>query len=519
MKLKKRNAFLSAAVCAALTLGAVPLAAGAEDSDLIYGTMNIPYADFYAAELAGSANAYEVDAVSSATTSKWSKNGEGELFEGTYNEANTDGTGTILGVTYPVAITQAELDALGGNDYGFTALDAEPAAYKRVSVENGTASFSAVQDSTPETANVSASISTESPWGDYVVDVSGMPDSMGAILGAVLKTQSGKAYAMRHEQNIWRGEFAWSSGFKTSEPHGNMLDYENFVSLMGETISQIVYIMADGYLTADTSLYVPIKFDGSVSVSDAASGTGSTAVTTEGFPADYSKAFSVDGMQAQCSDSEIAYADAMPGQYTLTISDQNGVYADVSTSFVLFTDKLPAAYADGRLVKADGASDAELANYLKNIASVTVNGKSYSATGKGSTRIIGEDGTIDLNVSSRDGNVFDGSGSYTVSVTATGYTTELAFGISSEAPATTAAPSSGNTGNGTTENTTTGNSPSGNGTTSQTTGSTTPSTTTTTSASNSTASITSPATGSSGAAVPLAVLTAAAALAVVSRKK
>ena len=71
---------------AALTAAAFPVTAASAKK--IYGTMNIPYADFYAAEID---SAYEVDAVSSATRArdenskaKWQMNQEGGLVAGTY---------------------------------------------------------------------------------------------------------------------------------------------------------------------------------------------------------------------------------------------------------------------------------------------------------------------------------------------------------------------------------------------------------------------------------------------------
>ena len=86
--MKKATSIISAAVCmAALTSSVIPAKVSAADK--IYGTMNIPYADFYSAEIA---NAYEVDAVSSATTSKWAMNEPGKLVAGTYN----DGSGSVL---------------------------------------------------------------------------------------------------------------------------------------------------------------------------------------------------------------------------------------------------------------------------------------------------------------------------------------------------------------------------------------------------------------------------------------
>ena len=48
------------------------------------------------------------------------------------------------------------------------------------------------------------------------------------------------------------------------------------------------------------------------------------------------------------------------------------------------------------LKAADGANDAALANYLKNITSVTVGGKEYAATGKDAVTIINSNGYLDL---------------------------------------------------------------------------------------------------------------------------
>lgn len=486
-------------------LASVPLAASAAENDVLYGTMNIPYADFYRAELSDSSNAYEVDAVSSATTNKWSKNGEGELFDGTYNEANPDGTGTILGVTYSVAITQADLDALGDSNYSFTAIDYVPSAYKTVTVTDGTVSFSTVQDETPETAtDASIKLSTSTPWGDYLLDVENGPE-LGAIYGALVKTTDGNTYAMCHEANIWRGELAWSSGIKTSEPHGNTLPYENFVSLMGATINEIVFITANGYTTIATDTYVPVKFAGEITIDAGSAGDGKTAYTTTGFPTDYQKQYSVAD-NFLVTDSEISYTDALAGSYTLTISDAARKYADMTASFVLSSDTMPAVYADGAVVKADDADDSEFENFLKNISKVSVNGTEYSASGKGSVKIIGEDGTIDTAASSRDGSIFAGDGKYEMIVTATGYTQSLIFTLEigrsepeqpTTQPTTTAA---GNNGTTTVKSTTT----------------TAKSTTTTASDGDKSAS---PKTSDAGVTVPAALTAVAAIAAAVAVKK
>lgn len=508
----KKKSIISFVAASAMVLSSVPFAASAEGEEIIYGTMEIPYNDFYSAEFGESENAYEVDAFSSATTSKWSKNEEGSLFEGTYNQANEDGTGSILGVKYPVALTQATLDELGENNYRFEAIDYEPAAYKIVTVTDGVTAFSAVQDNTPTTADGSSiKLSTSTPWGDYLIDVENAPE-MGAIYGALIKTTDGNTYAMRHEENIWRGELAWSSGIKTTEPHGNTLSYENFESLMGSTISEVVFITLDGYTTINTDTYVPVKFVGEAVIENGTSGTGSTSMNLTGFPEDFDKTYSVASDGFSVSDTEISYTDALPASYTLTISDASGKYAEITSSFVLSTDSMPASYADGKLVKAENASDEEFANFVKNISVVTVNGVEYAASGKGSIKIIAEDGVIDFNASSREGNIFDGSGNYTMSVSATGYNTPLDIEIKAEAPETTVteAPSTTTTANNRPSTTTNGR---------QTTTTTTKKSSSTTTTKSATQSTDSPKTGVAGMAIPFTAMAVAGVAAFVFRKK
>lgn len=437
----KKRTFI-AAVCAATALTSVPFSVSAAEGDYIYGTMEIPYADFYRAELEGSANTIEVDAVTSATASKWSMNEEGKLCEGTFNKPNENGEGgQILGVVYPVAVKKEDLTSFEGSSYNFTKTDEVPSAYKIVTVENGAVSFSAVQDSTPEKLTGQATITANTSWGDYLVNVADKPENMGAVYGAIVRTSNNKSYGFRHLENIWRGEVAWSSGVRKTEPHGNELSYENYADIMGETIKEVTYITKNGYYTADTDLYVPVKFEGSVAVENASAASGKTTVTTEGFPADYAAEYGVNGLDITVSGNTVNFSSAVPGNYTLSVSDKNGKYAGLSASFTLTTDRMPAAYSDRKIVKADGASDEEFANFIKNLSKITVNEKSYSASGKGAVKVIGEDGTIDMEAASRDVKVFEGSEKYSVSVSANGYEKTLDFVIDLTPAVTTAAPS------------------------------------------------------------------------------
>lgn len=423
MELKKSMQLI---LCASLITGALPLASTAADSDVVYGTMQIPYDAFYAAEGVAS----DVDAVSSATTSKWKNE---NLTAGTYNSENADGSGTILGVVYPVAISQADLDALGDNTYGFVKLDSAPAAYKEVTVSDGTVSFSAVKGASSEITGVTATITASTAYGDYCIEAAvnnanGTSD-VGRIFGILLETKNGDTYAMRHLENIWRDQIAWSSGIVTEERHGNKLSYEDYESIIGQTITKITYITDSGYHTLSTELYVPVKFENTLKVENADISAGKTSVSLSGFPQDYSKKYSVDGLDATVTDSSITFKNAAAGKYTLVVSDGSGKYADVSTSFTLTTDSVPASVSGNKLVKADKASDADFSNFVKNISTVKVGENSYAASGKHSVKIIGADGTIDVAAASGDTKIFATDGEYAITVSATGYNKALSFKV------------------------------------------------------------------------------------------
>ena len=486
----KKLTMISAAAIAAMSV-VTPLSASAEGS-VIYGTMNIPYTDFYAAEMGDSAG--EVDAVTSATKKKVLMNGEDQMFAGTYN----NGVDTILGVTYPVAITQADLDSLGENNYGFTAMDETPSAYKTVTVSDGKAHFSAVQDTEPETADLGVKLSTETPWGDYLIDLTGQPEGFDTkYRGALLKTSDGKTYAMRHEQNIWRGEIAWSSGIKTEEPHGNQLDYKMYEELMGSTIEEIILITQQGYVTVNTDTYIPVKFAAEFSAANSEAGTGTTTFTAEGFPEDYQKVYLVAEGFTVANDA-ISYTDAKPGSYKLTVSDESGKYAPLSASFTLETDALPVQFKDGKLVKADDSTDEAAENFIKNLVKVEVGETAYSASGKGAVKIFDETGTINFDAESRNGKVFaDGAnGTYTLTISATGYRNPLTVQLAPETAETTLTTVQ---------------------TTSQTTSTTASPGTQANPSANNTAS--SPKTGDAGTGVIAVLAAAATAAAVLTRRK
>ncbi len=496
--MKKITSLICAAACA---VSVVPFAANAEDNAKVYGTMNIPYADFYAAEIE---NAYEVDAVSSATKArdenskaKWQSNQEGGIVAGTYN----DGNGSILGVTFPVEVDAADVEKLA--KYDFKQLDSKPAAYKEVSVDGDKLTVSKLVDTDGEqNTDGSATVSTSTRYGDYQLNVKGYPEEVD-LYGVIVNTKEGDKYALRHLENIWRGgQISWSAGISTTEAHGNELKYDNYKSSMGKTVTSVTFITLDGYTNVSVGeQYLPVKFAGEVKAEDGSAGTGKTALTLTGFPEDYKKKIEVaEGFSA--SETEISYTNAKPGKYTVTVSDENGKYADMTAQFMLSTADIPVKYEDGKLVKADGFSDDDAANFIKNITSFEVNGNKFNASGRGAVKAFGEDGTVDFNVKSGENAVFDGSGNYSISITATGYTSPYSFEV--KPAAETTAPATTST---TKQNTTT------------TTTTTAKSTTTTTTKKTEQSKTDSPKTGVAGAAIPAAALALAGMTAFAARKK
>lgn len=436
--MKKLTTVLTAAAMTAAAVSAVPFTASAADT--VYGTMQIPYADFFKAEFADAANAdVEVDAVSSATANKWSSNAvgsvdadgnwqQGGLAAGTYCEANEAGGGTILGVVYPVAIS-ADDQAFLTENYGFTPLETAPTAYKEVTVTDGVVSFGKLVD-TDGAQNVGGNVTlqTQTNYGDYQITVENYPQDADTY-AAIVKTSDGNYYAMRALENIWRrGEYAWSVGYVT-QTHGNNIDNADYYGTNGATITEIDMITLDGYRVVDgLSLYLPVIFTNGVTVESGAAGTGSVTYDTSAFPADFQQSASVaDGFSA--ANGTISYEGAQPGSYQLTVNDASGKYADVRGSFTLSTADIPVQYADGKLVPADGFTEADAANFLKNITSVKVGETAYRTGKRGTTVIDSATGAVLFDAKSGDAAVFDGSGTYTLSVTATGYSTPYDFTI------------------------------------------------------------------------------------------
>lgn len=419
----------------------------------VYVLMNIPYDKFYAAEGVDYA-----DAVTSATLNKT----RSSLAAGSYH-VSSDGS-DITGIVYPVKLEDASaLDKLTqvtdsskvditvsmkgkettttyeGKDalfespsYSYYMLSEVPSYYKEATVnEDGSLSFGKAEGAEVQTlSNVTADFRTSSNYGDYQMNLSGLPDDITTVYGVVVGTKEGDSYGLRHVENIWKiSKLAWSTGFVTTA-HGNQLQYKDYVPMMGQTISKVTYYTNAGIYEIPMSVYVPVKFDGSVEVADAKVSSGETKITLNKLPSDYEAEYSVEGLEnVKVENGVLTYtaADAKVGKYTLKVTDKSGKYADISADFTLTTEVTPIIYERDQkaLVPADGYSADDLAAYVKSIESVSVDGTPYAASGKGAVKIIKEDGSIDATAkpfaNAKDGQEFE------IVVKATGYAKDYTF--------------------------------------------------------------------------------------------
>ena len=410
-----------------------------------YVLMNIPYADFYASELN---NSVAVDSVSSATLNKTRTS---SLVGGSYHVSQ--GGEDITGIVFPVKVpegmdlskfkqvtdsdsvtisvtnrgqtketTYTGKDALFENaSYSYYVLSEAPSYYKEATVDaSGNVSFGKVQGTVNKVSGVTGKFKTTSKYGDYQLNLDGITFDTDEISAVVFSTKEGHDYGMRHLENVWKGhKIAWCTGFTTSV-HGCPTSSEHYAQMMGETIDKVTYYTTNGIYEMDLDdIYVPVKTSATLSVDNAFVKSGETKVNFENLPSDYDAEYSVEGLDAKVENGVLKFNNATKGKYTLVVKDKKGKYADMSADFMLQTEDMPAAYdaEKAALVTAEGFKAEDLQEYVKSITSVSVNGTSYTASGRGATVIINEDGSIKTDAAP----FANGAGDYQIAVSATGY--------------------------------------------------------------------------------------------------
>ena len=411
-----------------------------------YVLMNIPYAEFYAAEKDADGTAAQVDAVSSATKQKT----RSTLAAGSYHKKD-DGS-DISGVIYPVYVADLSIlksftqvtdkdsltitvtlkgkertttytgkNALFENpDYAYYVLSEVPTSYKTLTVEpDGSFSFGKATAKAVAADGVTVSLKTGSRHTYYKLKVTdGLPEDIASMVSAVtLHTkEDNKTYGLRHVAEIWCGA---ELGFGVDS------------GLQGKTIDKITYYLNDGTIqTIAANIKVPKSTKNvTATVENALNTAREAVVTVENLPADFVAEYTVTSGSTVLSAYNFTVANGKLtwmgtpafGAYTLTITDKSGAYAPVSTSFELKTADVIAKYDASKkaLVKAsDAITKEQFAAYLNAISAVSVDSTSYAASGKNVVKIIQDNGAVDMTATPFTKG--DGA-SYSLVVKATGY--------------------------------------------------------------------------------------------------
>lgn len=445
-----------------------------------YVLMNIPYADFYAAE----SNNAGTDIVTSATRQKT----RSSLASGSYH-VNSDGR-DISGVTFAVKVGKGDIDwskftrvtddssvtittSIKGKvstttytgkdalfespDYSYYVLPAGegPTNYKELTSDSeGNLRFGAVEGKeATKLENVTPDFKTSSKYGDYEIDFKNLREQMvdadgnqatvyGAVVNAADADGTTEGYGMRAVENIWKGkEIAWSCGL-VNESHGSPLSSRYYTSMMGKTIKSVTFYTSTGTYTVAMDHYVPVKASKSeINVEASAEADAKTAKIEATFPKDFKAAYTVDGNAVDVTDGSFSIENLKPGKHKLVAHDESGKYADVTSEFTVSTDKTVAIFDEGtsRITAANEGDDVK--NFIGNITTVNVNGTDYAASGRDSVKIINADGSINLEAvaggqqggkpkaagQQQGTKVFANYGTYTIKVTSTGYNTPLEF--------------------------------------------------------------------------------------------
>lgn len=454
-----------------ITESEVALAASVENTEvdsenkLIYGTVNLPYADFYYGELnqiqpetdatAGQYNINDIvvssgyeaegmyDAVTSATTSK------SKRFDATYFEEVETGV-NILGVSnVNVAISKALYDdvqnAIANGTVcqnplvdlvsNMTLTEQTPAEYK---VINSDGTLSKTIGNTVTAEDVTATLTTISSWGNYQINFEGLDVDAATVQGAILETNDGAVYGLQHEDNLWLQASELSFPVEPfTESHGNEVAYQRFTDIPGKTITKITYLIANG-----DDIAIPTDLFCNYQLSDEYGITGDETVTysKEGtsihvaltIPEDSTyNLSSIKKGKSTLDISGVSYdentvtlpADFTPGSYKLNFEDKtySGIQHIVTVDSGLTDDCLSF---DGNTIQITSDTGLTGADFIANLSNALVNNEKVS--GKGLSSILfTEEGALNLEATTKKDNVeveiFPAGSTYEVTLEATGY--------------------------------------------------------------------------------------------------
>lgn len=464
----KINKILATVLALVLVAASIPAVSAKAADEYVYGTLSyLTYGEYFSSELGDSAAvaADGYDTITSATTSKYKS-----FVNSAYTTDESTGETSIYGISnVPVRIEKSVYEAAvaGTNSAvasllsrGFTESASELSVYKEIASDGSISAYVGLTN-TDVAADASSSISTDTPWGNYIVyiyanDGSAL-DSGKNIEGAYVTTTDGQSYPLYHSANLWfqAYEFSWAVEEDFTEPHGNKPYTASLTGLTGKTISSVTYI----YKTTDESgvatfskntynvgeLKVKNLLDDSASVTatEANNTNNNTADLTVTAPAgtNYNVASVgslVEGTDYTVAATESGYAitfaeNVVAGAYTVTLSDDN--YEDMTVDVVV-----SANISEGDITIQDNAlvinnENVSLADFLSALSSatLTVDGTTIS---NGASVLFNEDGSVNLEAktSGRGAKtLFPNAGSYEVVLTVPGYGTITGTVVKAEA--------------------------------------------------------------------------------------
>lgn len=490
--MKKKNLVLTLGLTGALIASAVgcgsttstkttdvaesqaPLATSAESADsteitaedtLLYGTVNLPYADFYYGELndiepemdaatgqydvndAAAANGYEeegmYDAVTSATTAKSTK------FEASYYEEVDTGV-NILGVSNVNVAISKELyeDVQNAISAGtecknplieivsnMTLSEETPVEYK---VINSDGTLSKTIGNTVSAENVTATLTTISSWGQYEIDFKGLEIDAAAVQGAILETSDGAVYGLQHEDNLWlqASELSFCVAPFT-EPHGNEVAYQRFADLPGKTITKVTYLIANGDdIAINTDLFcnqqLPAEYGITGDEAVTYSKDGTKVHVTLAAPDDSS--YTLTQVKKGRADQDMADvtfeeniitlpAKYTPGSYKLNFED--AAYSGLQLTVLVESGLNDSDVSfDGTTIQIAGDTGLNGSDYIASLSLATVNGEIINGKNLSST-LFAEDGSLNLEakttVDDAEIEVFPVGSTYEVTLESTGF--------------------------------------------------------------------------------------------------
>lgn len=483
--------------------------------------MKVSYHDFYEVygvdTLKDVTSADYVDAFSSATITKASKNGFGGIAAGTYHVPDFDSDDKdainamidadqslqVEGVNIPVVVTKDEKDTLikagAYTEKDFYELDngtyqkteisqSRQSAGKEISVtytpvlqadivdaakvvSSSAISADAVklskENENVEKVTADVELSVGGRWGDYQFNLTNgifadtLTKENAVVYGVIANTSDNNQYAMFAQENIWNvTELAWSVA--------NSKRSEAYASTAGKTVIGFTYITSKGVYNVDIAdTYLPIiSYISAKAENPTVAADTVVNVTLKDKPEDFVPAYSlssstatISGTTATASGASVTIGSAVPGNYTLNITDASGKYYGTSTSFTVKGSKV--SYNNGLTMEAQGADS--IANYIKNITSVKVatsGAVTYLPVSSGSVNhyvsanIFKEDGTVneaatynyvEAKAAGRSytytvvssGEIFEDAADYNITVSATGYE-DVTFTYKKGAPVTPA---------------------------------------------------------------------------------